>query len=160
MEQTGTYIHILKESLERKLKYLTELLTYTKEQETLAKATPFDEDAFAAAVDKKEVLIDNINEIDKGFQSVYDRVRAELAENREPYKEVLLQIQDLIRKCVDAGNEIETLEERNRASLEAAIAQGFKGMNQAKQSRSIASKYYQSMANGYVNDSFLYDRKK
>ena len=160
MEQTRTYVNILKESLERKLNYLTDLLSLTKVQESLAKASPFDEDAFTETIDKKDVLIDNINEIDKGFTAVYERVRGEIQAAPENYREQLKEIQNLIRKCVDAGNEISTLEERNRASLEAAIAQGFKGMNQAKQSRSIASKYYQSMANGYVNDSFLYDRKK
>ena len=160
MNQTGTYVNIMRESLQRKLGYLQEILTLTREQENLAKTTPFNEDAFTTVIDKKEILIDNVNEIDKGFQSVYDRVRGELQENKDSFKDDLSVIQGLIQKCVDTGMEIEKLEERNRSSLEQAIASGFKGMNQAKQSRSVANKYYKSMANGMINDSILYDRKK
>ena len=146
--------------MERKKKYLTEILALTREQENLAKSVPFDEDAFSEIIEKKDVLIENINEGDKGFNAVYERVRGEINGNPEPFKNELEKIQGLIRECVDTGLEIEAVEERNRARLEAAIAQGFKGMNQAKQSRSVASKYYKSMANGLVNDAMLYDRKK
>ena len=160
MEQTGTYIKILRESLERKKEYLDEILSLTKEQEKLAKAEKFDEDAFEQIVDKKDIFINNINEIDKGFDSVYKRVRIEIQENKELYTTELKTIQNLIRLCVDKGLEIEALEERNKTSLESAIARSFKGMNQVKQSKSVANKYYKSMANGMVNDSMLYDRKK
>ena len=160
MEQTGTYIRILRESLERKKEYLDEILSLTKEQEELAKAEKFDEDAFEQIVDKKDIFINNINEIDKGFDSVYKRVRVEIQENKELYTDELKTIQNLIRQCVDEGLAIEALEERNKTSLESAIARSFKGMNQVKQSKSVANKYYKSMANGMVNDSMLYDRKK
>ena len=36
----------------------------------------------------------------------------------------------------------------------------FQGVRQMKQSKTVANKYYKSMANGMVNDSLLYDRKK
>ncbi len=160
MEQTGVYVTILYESLVRKKKYLSELLSLTKEQEQLAKASEFDEDAFLQIIEKKDILIENINEGDKGFNSVYERVKGELKGNPSAFKEQLEKIQALIRECVDTGLEIEALEERNRSSLEQAIARGFKGMNMAKQSRSVANKYYKSMANGMINDSILYDRKK
>ncbi len=160
MEQLGTYISIMKESLIRKKGYLSEIFSLTKEQELIVKAKKFDEDAFGVCIDKKEVLIDNINEIDKGFTSVYDRVRAEVLDSKERYKSELLEMQTLIKECVDIGMEIEVLEERNRAALEQAFAVGFKGIRQVKQSKSIANKYYKSMSNGNINDSILYDRKK
>lgn len=160
MEQTGTYVIIMQESLLRKKGYLEEIYALTKEQEEIAGAKKFDEDAFGAAIDKKEVLIDNINEIDKGFTSVYSRVRSEVLENRELYREELTSIQELIRECVDLGMQIEVLEERNRATLEQIFSVGFKGLRQVKQSKNVANKYYKSMSNGNVNDSILYDRKK
>ena len=36
----------------------------------------------------------------------------------------------------------------------------FQGVRQVKQSKTVANKYYKSMANGMVNDSLLYDQKK
>lgn len=155
-----TYVNIMQESLIRKKQYLTEILELTKEQEKLAHEKKFDEEAFGAVIDKKEILINNVNEIDKGFTSVYERIRTEVMEDRELYSTELKAMQNLIKECVGIGMEIEVLEERNRAALEQVFALGFKGIKQVKQSKQVANKYYKSMANGAVNDSILYDRKK
>lgn len=160
MDQTGTYVTIMQESLLRKKKYLEQVLSLTEEQERIAKEKKFDEEAFGEIIDNKDVLINNINEIDKGFTSVYDRVRAEVLANQGLYHDELVEMQKLIKECVDLGMRIEVLEERNRATLEQVFAVGFKGIKQVKQSKQVANKYYKSMSNGMVNDSILYDRKK
>lgn len=160
MNQTAMYINIMKESLERKLGYLKELLSLTEKQTEIANKEKFDENSFDYVMEKKDVLINNINEIDKGFTAVYDRVRTDVLADKELYKAELIAIQNLIRKCVDTGMQIEVTEERNRAVLEQAFSAGFKGVRQAKQSKQAVNKYYKSMANGMINDSMLYDRKK
>ncbi len=160
MDQTGTYVTIMQESLLRKKKYLEQVLSLTEEQERIAKEKKFDEQVFGDIIDNKDVLINNINEIDKGFTSVYDRVRAEVLANQDLYHDELVEMQKLIKECVDLGMRIEVLEERNRATLEQVFAVGFKGIKQVKQSKQVANKYYKSMSNGMVNDSILYDRKK
>ena len=160
MNQTGTYVNIMRESLERKRKYLTEILKLTNEQSVIAAAEKFDEERFSEIVEKKDVLIDNINEIDKGFSSVYDRVRIEIQQNPSAYRDKLLAIQELIRACVDLGVQIEAVEERNRATMEQVFSAKFQGVRQVKQSKNVANKYYKSMENGMVNDSLLYDKKK
>lgn len=160
MDQTGTYVTIMQESLLRKKKYLEQVLSLTEEQERIAKEKKFDEQVFGDIIDNKDVLINNINEIDKGFTSVYDRVRAEVLANQDLYRDELVEMQKLIKECVDLGMRIEVLEERNRATLEQVFAVGFKGIKQVKQSKQVANKYYKSMSNGMVNDSILYDRKK
>lgn len=160
MAETGLYVNIMQESLVRKKNYLSELLRLTKEQGELAKSDEFDEDAFLKLIDEKDVLIENINEIDKGFTSVYDRVRTEVMENKDTYREELKAMQEAIRACVDLGMQIQAEEQRNRMTLEQVFSSRFKGIRQVKQSKSVANRYYQSMANGMVNDSMLYDRKK
>lgn len=160
MDQTGTYVKIMRESLERKQRYLTEILKLTNEQSVIATAEKFDEEQFSELVEKKDVLIDNLNEIDKGFSSVYDRVRIEIQRDPVAYRDELLAIQNLIRICVDLGMQIEAVEERNRAVMEQVFSAKFQGVRQMKQSKTVANKYYKSMANGMVNDSLLYDRKK
>ena len=160
MNQTGTYVNIMKESLVRKKTYLQEILELTNKQGELANAQELDEEAFGTIVDRKEVLISNINEIDKGFTAVYDRVRKEILEDKDLYKDDLRAIQDYIRACVDLGMAIETAEHRNKAALENAFARSFRGVKQLKQSKQVVNKYYKSMSNGMVNDSILYDRKK
>ncbi len=160
MDQTMTYVKIMKESLIRKKKYLEEILHCTREQEELAHQKSFDEEAFGSLIDRKEVLINNVNEIDKGFTSVYDRVRGEVLADKDKYHDELVEMQKLIKECVDMGLNIETLEERNRATLEQIFSSGLKNLRQVKQSKKIANKYYQSMSNGGVNDTVFYDKKK
>lgn len=160
MDQTGTYVNIMRESLERKQRYLAEILKLTNEQSVIAAAEKFDEEQFSELVEKKDVLIDNLNEIDKGFSSVYDRVRIEIQRDPVVYRDELLAIQNLIRTCVDLGMQIEVVEERNRAVMEQVFSAKFQSVRQMKQSKTVANKYYKSMANGMVNDSLLYDRKK
>ena len=160
MDQTGTYVNIMRESLERKQRYLTEIWKLTNEQSVIATAEKFDEEQFSELVEKKDVLIDNLNEIDKGFSSVYDRVRIEIQRDPVVYRDELLAIQNLIRTCVDLGGRREAEEERNRAVMEQVFSAKFQGVRQMKQSKTVANKYYKSMANGMVNDSLLYDRKK
>ena len=160
MDQTGTYVNIMRESLERKQRYLAEILKLTNEQSVIAAAEKFDEEQFSELVEKKDVLIDNLSEIDKGFSSVYDRVRIEIQRDPVVYRDELLAIQNLIRTCVDLGMQIEVVEERNRAVMEQVFSAKFQGVRQMKQSKTVANKYYKSMANVMVNDSLLYDRKK
>ena len=107
MDQTGTYVNIMRESLERKQRYLTEIWKLTNEQSVIATAEKFDEEQFSELVEKKDVLIDNLNEIDKGFSSVYDRVRIEIQRDPVVYRDELLAIQNLIRTCVDLGGQLE-----------------------------------------------------
>ena len=57
MDQTGTYVNIMRESLERKQRYLTEIWKLTNEQSVIATAEKFDEEQFSELVEKKDVLI-------------------------------------------------------------------------------------------------------
>lgn len=160
MNETGMYVGIMRDSLKRKKAYLDEIADITSKQGEIAAADKFDEEAFGETVERKETLINNINEIDKGFTSVYDRIRDNLLEEKDLYTSELKEIQVLINACMDKGNEIEVLEERNRRKLEVIFAGERKNLRQVKNSRSIANKYYKTMANGMVNDAMLYDRKK
>ncbi|MBQ8924145.1 MAG: hypothetical protein IJ053_05050 [Lachnospiraceae bacterium] len=160
MNETGMYVGILQDSLKRKKNYLDEIHALTEKQTELAAAEKFDEEAFGETVDRKEILINNINEIDKGFTSVYDRIRGNLLEEKDNYKSELEEIQKLIDYCMDKGASIEVLEERNRTKLEVIFASERKNLRQVKNSRSVANKYYKTMSNGVINDAMLYDRKK
>ena len=160
MNETGMYVGIMRDSLKRKKAYLDEIADITSKQGEIAAADKFDDEAFGETVERKETLINNINEIDKGFTSVYDRIRGNLLEEKETYKAELKNIQALINSCMDKGSEIEVLEERNRQKLEGIFASERKNLRQVKNSRSIANKYYKTMSNGIVNDAMLYDRKK
>ena len=160
MNDTENYILILKETLIRKIKYMSELLKITQEQEKIIISGAFDEDAFEVTIDQKEILINNINESDKGFELLYNRVRKFLMENLEKNKENIDSMQQSIKQCIDLGVEIGVLEERNKKKLENVLTLYRKEIQQVKSSKIIAQNYYKSMSNSHVSDAALYDRKK
>ena len=160
MEQLDMYVDIMLDSLKRKKSYLEKILAYTEKQDVIAVSEEFDENEFENTVNNKEILINNINEIDKGFASVYDRIRVRLMEKKEDYSSDLKAMQGLIKECMDIGIKIEVLEERNRLKLENHLTNRQKNYRQVKQSKNIANKYYKNMIGSAMVDSKLYDRKK
>ena len=90
MENKRVYITILSDSLEKKLDVLKKLLSVTKEQNMILSEKDidkFDVYSFDTAVDKKEKLIGQMQELDKGFDTVYSKVGRFLSENKEEYNQ-------------------------------------------------------------------------
>ena len=88
MENKRVYITILSDSLEKKLDVLKKLLLVTKEQNMILSEKDidkFDVYGFDTAVEKKEKLIGQMQELDKGFDTVYAKVGRFLSENKEEY---------------------------------------------------------------------------
>lgn len=99
MENKRVYITILSDSLEKKLDVLKKLLLVTKEQNMILSEKDidkFDVYGFDTAVEKKEKLIGQMQELDKGFDTVYAKVGRFLSENKEEYKSEILKMQNLI----------------------------------------------------------------
>lgn len=160
MAENENYMQVLVRTLQRQAEALTDILEITKEQSRIAGAPDFDEAMLENTLNRKEILIAKLNELDDGFISVYNRVRRELQDNQDAYKEDIRQIQDLIKECTDLGVEIKVLEERNREKLVRCFANKHKQYSSQKTAASVASQYHQTMNNTKVMDSFFLDRKK
>lgn len=160
MAENENYMQVLVRTLQRQVEALTDILEITKEQSRIAGAPDFDEAMLENTLNRKEILIAKLNELDDGFISVYNRVRRELQDNQDAYKEDIRQIQDLIKECTDLGVEIKVLEERNREKLVRCFANKHKQYSSQKTAASVASQYHQTMNNTKVMDSFFLDRKK
>lgn len=154
------YTHILIESLKKKKTALEQILKYTKSQEeTLAKET-FDEEVFEALIEKKQEYIDIINKLDEGFEITFERVRQELEENREMFKNEISSLQQLIRQVTDVSAKIQALEQRNKAAFEKIMYQKREKIKVARLSSQSVSKYYQNTANAHIGESIFLDKKK
>ena len=77
MGDNHNYIQILVSTLQKQVGVLKEILELTKEQRRIADHSDFDEAMLEETLNKKEVLIAKLNELDDGFASVYGRVRKE-----------------------------------------------------------------------------------
>ena len=83
-----TYLQMLKESLDKKIEILNQILQYEEQQQEMVKQENFDYEAFDKSVNEKVVLVDQIEALDDGFEKVYDRIRSELLLNKDKYVEI------------------------------------------------------------------------
>jgi len=113
-----TYITALIESLEKKVEVLNRIVEKNKEQAEILKEVPFSFDKFDKNTEEKGVLIYRLTRLDEGFESVFEKVRDELNENRAAYAIQIKKMQDLITKITDLSTSIQAEEARNKASLE------------------------------------------
>ena len=160
MGDNHNYIQILVSTLQKQVDVLKEILELTKEQRKIAEATCFDESMLERTLNRKEVLIVKLNELDNGFVSVYGRVRKEVKEHKELYKTELQQLQKLITECTDLGVEIKVLEERNRERLTQCFSGKHKEYGAQRTAANVASRYHQTMHNTKMADSYFFNKKK
>lgn len=161
MGENQQYVVMLVDILNKQLKTLEEILEVTKQQEVIATEIPFDNDKFEDTLSRKDVLIIRLNELDDGFSSVYSKVRRVVNEYPEQYREQVVEMQNVIRRCTDIGTEIKTLEIRNRDKLTKCFA-GKKQEYSAKQAAAtVANKYSVTMKNvNLMGEGYRFNQDK
>ena len=164
MNDINVYIAILSDSLKKKMDVLKKILSLTKEQNVILSEKEIDKvdvDGFDEAVEKKGKLLLEMQELDKGFDSVYKKVGKFLSENKEEYKSEILEMQNLIRSITDIGMELEGLEQKNKTKFNDFIRKKRNSINSFKQSNRVANSYYQNMSNQHREwQSHFLDQKK
>lgn len=160
MKNEIIYTHILIESLKKKKEALEEILKYTKEQETILAKDNFEEEWFEQFIDKKQQYIEVINKLDEGFELTFERVKEELGEHKDMFKNEILSLQGLIREVTELSANIQTLENRNKISFENKMRRKKENIKRARLSSQSASRYYQNAANAYNGESIFLDKKK
>ncbi len=160
MDKGSTYIIILIQSLEKKVKVLDKIIESNKEQKEILSQEEMDTDRFEANLNEKGDLVDELNLLDDGFQDIYDRIKDELGTNREAYKEEIKQMQKLISEITEKSVTIRAEEERNR-SLAAKQFDNMRGnISTAKRSRQAANTYYSNMSRVNTIDAQFMDKRK
>lgn len=114
----SNYLQVLEESLRKKLAALDRVESLCVEQEKLLKAPSFSEEAFDASMEEKGALIDELNRLDEGFESLYGHIREELPAQKEKYKTQIAALQQLVKDVTDKSVSIQAQEARNKALME------------------------------------------
>ena len=155
-----SYLDILQQSLEKKIKILDQIIEENAKHVEIAAATDFDPEAFDQVFDRKDQLIKELDQLDMGFSTVYARVKDELLNNKDAYKEQIAKMQKLIAQITDKSMKIQVEEKRNQEALMNRMDIVKREIYQAKNTKKIAANYYKNM-NGlnYVEPQFM-DKKK
>ena len=155
-----TYVRMMLDVLSKKEVHLTNLLELTTEQEKLLKSEEFNEAEFALLIEKKSGNLRKLEEVDSGFQSIYNRIAEEIKTNKEEYKDQILEMQGLITRVTDLGVKLSALEEKNKATLEAKLQGKRQSIRQFRVSKQTADKYYKNMIGMQTGASYFMDQKK
>ena len=160
MDDKVTYIKIMIESLKKKIEILDEIIIKNKEQKEIISKENLETNEFEKNLEEKSRLVEKIEDLDDGFQNVYNHVKEELSGNRKEYAGEITRLQELIGIITDKGILIQTEEERNKNMIQTHFSTIKKEIKQTKKGRKVASDYYKSMSKtGMVEPQFL-DKKK
>ncbi len=155
-----TYIKLLVDTLSNKLQVMDQLILLSLTQEKEISSDTFDEKYFEELMDQKSTLIEKLNQLDTGFDTIYQAVDEELKGNKAKYKDAIIVMQDLIKKITDKSVELQALEIRNRDKLEQLLSHKRKEIKSSRVLGKTATNYYKTMANQHEQKSFFYDTKK
>lgn len=154
------YIDILLQSLEKKSKVLDEIMEANKKHAEIAAGEKFDPEAFDEVFDRKDELIKELDQLDKGFSTVYARVKDELINNKEAHRDKIARLQQLIGEITEKSMDIQAVEKRNQETLMNRMDVMKREVYQAKNTKKIAANYYKNMNGlGVIEPQFM-DKKK
>lgn len=154
------YVVAMRESLEKKVKVLEEILRISQHQQEILAKKPMDYKLFDQCVDDKDICIEKIEKMDEGFDLLYQRLGSELKEHREQYADEIKKMQSLISEITDKSIMIQAMEQRNRQVLEQVFLEERRELGKGKRSMSVAKNYYQTMGNMNVVGAQYMDQKK
>ncbi len=141
-------LDMLEESLVKKVDILTKIEEQNeKQRDVLSNPEDVDEAAFDDTVNVKAGLIEEILSLDEGFQSLFDRVKEEVGQNKDQYADQIKRMQNLIQEITGKTASIEAAEHRNKRLAEKYFSTAREHMNQSRNSSSAAFNYYQTMNN-------------
>ena len=154
------YINILLQDLRKKNLVLDQIIEANLKQRDALEDPNLDPDDFDTIVEHKAKLIEQLEQLDDGFEQIYARVREELMTNKAQYAGEIKEMQALIRQLTDKSASIETQEQRNKAMMTQKIAKVRKQVREIRSSQKVVNQYYQNMMKtNYIDPQFL-DNKK
>lgn len=155
------YVDIMLQSLKKKVTVLNQIIELNRQQKILLDDPNLPPESLEQNLSDKDQMIRKLNELDEGFEELYNRVKDELQAQRAQYVSQISQMQDLIKEITEKSAMIQTQELRNK---EKAM-QKFSGIREqvkgVRNSQKVVKQYYQNMMkqNSYSGASVVDNRK-
>ena len=161
MDDTAkTYLTILAQSLDKKIQVLDQIIEQDQIQLQQLQNPNLEPDEFDQTVEAKAKLIEELNLLDQGFEQIFDRVRHEIGDHKEAYKEEIRSMQEKIRQITEKSMQIQTQEARNKALMEQKFSAIHKQVREIRQSQKVVNQYYRNMMKRTYTEPQFLDNKK
>lgn len=157
---SNTYVDIMIQSLEKKIQVLDRIILLDKIQKEQLEDEGLTTEDFDNVVEEKSDLIEQLNQLDSGFEKLFRRVKEELDANREQYKDQIQKMQEMIRSITDKSVEIQAQEARNKELMMNKFTRIKQRSKVAHTNYRAASQYYKNMMQSNVVDPQFMDKTK
>ena len=156
----NTYVDIMIQSLNKKIQVLEEIKKINQQQAEILEDDKAEVEDFDKTVDEKSALIEQMTQLDSGFEKLFARVQEELNSDRDKYARQIKTMQSLIRQITDLSMELQVQEARNKDAMTRKFVQIKERAKVARTNTKAATQYYQNMMGlSYVDPQFM-DNKK
>lgn len=156
----NTYVDVMIQSLQKKVKVLEEIKKQNIKQKEVLEDDRAEVEAFDEIVEAKSALIEQIMQLDSGFDKLFERVKEELNTNKESYADKIKTMQSLIRQVTDLSMELQTQEARNKELMTRKFVSVRERAKVVRTNTKAVSQYYQNMMQLNVIDPQFMDNKK
>ena len=158
---TDSYLQMMIESLVMKRDMLQQISELNISQANMAMMdnSSFNDSEFYSNIEQKGELIDKLLELDKGFEALFERVKASIGDNKQAYSEQIKQLQGLIKEITALSVKVQAQESRNKVIVGRKFNRMKADIQNAKKSTKTASAYYKVQRNIDYAPQFM-DKKK
>lgn len=155
-----TYIDIMIQSLNKKLLVLDRISEVNVIQRGILENTKAPVEDFDKTVEEKASLIEQMQQLDSGFEKLFERVQEELQSDKKAYAESIQKMQECIRRITDKSMEIQVQETRNKELMVRKFAYVKNAAKTMRTNSRVANNYYKNMMNLHYVDPQFMDNKK
>lgn len=156
------YLQLLEESLVKKIRVLDEIEKFNVKQKDVLSSedsTP-DFDKFDSFIEEKGKLINELNSLDEGFETLYERVADTLKADIPGNASKIRKLQELIREITDKSVGIQKQEAENKALIEKYFQSTRAGIGKGRNSLNAAYSYFRTQRGLEGTDSLYMDSKQ
>jgi DNA repair exonuclease SbcCD ATPase subunit len=157
---SDTYIDIMLQSLRKKLAVLDEIVRLDDLQKQQLENPESPVEDFDRTVEDKAAQIEQLEQLDEGFEKLYQHVRDELQQNQEAHAAQIKELQEAIRRITERGVQIEAQEARNKELMTQRFARAKKQGRAVRVNARATTQYYQNMKQVNLIDPQFLDNKQ
>lgn len=154
------YVQVLLDTLRKKCEVLQLLDLVTKKQSELLKVNPFDMDKFDETIEQKQLMIEELDQLDNGFETVYQKLAEEFKLNKIKYKTQIEEAKIMIQKITDYSVDLQAREMRNKEKLELVLKKKKEEIRMSRMGGNTISNYQKNMLKQHQSEqAYFLDRK-
>lgn len=155
-----TYIAIMLQSLKKKEQVLNEIIRLDDLQKNQLANPECTVEEFDKTVEAKSGCIEQLEQLDNGFEKLYAEVAEELEQNREAYTEQIRELQEHIRIVTDKSVTIQAQEARNKDLMMQKFSTVKKHARDVRANSKAITGYYKTISQAaYVEPLYMDDKK-